>query len=95
MNEAESGAEWSERLAAEACAEAEPLFRSPGEREKLQSCATGLATAAAAFRAAHELALEGIKAGLKPRLHAWADFIVNPDVDPGMFFYLVLVDLLE
>lgn len=83
MNEAEAGAEWSERLAAEACSDAEPLFRCGSEREKLQSCATGLGAAAVAFRAAHDLALAGIKAALKPRVLAWAEVIADPGVDAG------------
>ncbi|KAI5634711.1 COG4 transport protein domain-containing protein [Phthorimaea operculella] len=83
MNEAEAGAEWSERLAAEACADAEPLHRNQQQRDMLHSCASGLGSAAAAFRAAHELALAGIKAALKPRVMAWAEVIADPTVDEG------------
>ncbi|XP_049870951.1 conserved oligomeric Golgi complex subunit 4 [Pectinophora gossypiella] len=78
MNEAEAGAEWSERLAAEACREAEPLLRTASERDKLVSCASGLGSAAAAFRAASDLALQGIKAALKHRVIAWAEFLADP-----------------
>ncbi|KAL0894360.1 hypothetical protein ABMA27_012984 [Loxostege sticticalis] len=81
-NETEAGGEWSERLAAEACAEADVLVRSDSDRDKLQSCAAGLAAAAAAYRAAHELALDGIKAALKPRVVAWAEYIADPGVEP-------------
>ncbi|GBP53187.1 Conserved oligomeric Golgi complex subunit 4 [Eumeta japonica] len=87
MSEADAGAEWAERLAAEACADAEPLFRaSPaasaeGERAKFQSCAAGLAAAATAFRTAHDLALAGLCAALKPRAAAWADAIASPTVE--------------
>ncbi|XP_028173345.1 conserved oligomeric Golgi complex subunit 4 [Ostrinia furnacalis] len=81
-NEAEAGGEWSERLAAEACAEAEVLVRAPADRDRLLSCAAGLAAAAAAYRAAHDLALDGIKAALKPRVVAWAEYIADPGCEP-------------
>lgn len=87
-NEAEAGAAWAERLAAEACADAEPLLRCSGEREKLHSCASGLGAAAAAFRAAHDLALAGIKAALKPRVLAWAERVADPGRDEGTYMYL-------
>lgn len=83
LAEAEAGAAWAERLAADACADAEPLLRRAGERDKLHSCAAGLGAAAAAFRAAHDLALAGVKAALKPRLSAWAEAVADPGVHPG------------
>lgn len=80
MNEAEAGAEWSERLAAEACSAASSagLARGEAESAKLSSCASGLGAAAAAFRAAHELALGALGASLQPRLAAWAQRLVDP-----------------
>ncbi|XP_039764530.1 conserved oligomeric Golgi complex subunit 4 [Pararge aegeria] len=82
MNEAEAGAEWSERLAAEACREAEALVRGADTaRAKLRSCAAGLGAAAAAFRAAHDLALAALRAALLPTAAAWADALVDPDTD--------------
>ncbi|XP_063891392.1 conserved oligomeric Golgi complex subunit 4 [Helicoverpa armigera] len=78
MNEAEAGAEWSERLASEACAAASSLARGPPELAKLTSCAAGLGTAAAAFRAAHELALSALVAALQPKLAAWAQRLADP-----------------
>ncbi|XP_045761149.1 conserved oligomeric Golgi complex subunit 4 [Maniola jurtina] len=81
MNEAEAGAEWSERLADEACREAEALCRAASARAKLRSCAAGLGAAAAAFRAAHELALAALRAALMPTGAEWADALVDPDTD--------------
>ncbi|XP_053599927.1 conserved oligomeric Golgi complex subunit 4 [Plodia interpunctella] len=83
MNEAESGGEWSERLASEAAGEAAALCRSERELDKLQSCAAGLAAAAAAFRAAHDLALAALLAALKPKVVAWAEYIADPGLDIG------------
>ncbi|XP_063529615.1 conserved oligomeric Golgi complex subunit 4 [Cydia strobilella] len=80
LNEAESGAEWSMRLATEACTLAEPLL-STGGRDKLVSCAESLATAAAAFKAARDLGLEGITAALKHKVTKWADAVADPDGD--------------
>ncbi|XP_063618138.1 conserved oligomeric Golgi complex subunit 4 [Cydia splendana] len=80
LNEAESGAEWSMRLATEACTLAEPLL-STGGRDKLVSCAESLATAAAAFKAARDLGLEGITAALKHKITKWADAVADPDGD--------------
>lgn len=85
MNECEAGAEWCEVLASEACAEAEPLYRSATERDKLQSCAAGLGGAAAALRAARDTARAAILAALKPRVNAWADALVSPQTDLGKF----------
>ncbi|XP_075991818.1 conserved oligomeric Golgi complex subunit 4 [Anticarsia gemmatalis] len=78
MNEAEAGAEWSERLATEACSASSALARSSAERDKLTSCAGGLGAAAAAFRAAHDLALAALTAAIHPRLVAWALRLVDP-----------------
>ncbi|KAJ8726004.1 hypothetical protein PYW07_000702 [Mythimna separata] len=78
MNEAEAGADWAERLASEACAAAAALARSAAERDKLTSCAAGLGTAAAAFRAAHDLALSALAAALHPKIVAWAQRLVDP-----------------
>ncbi|KAH9636202.1 hypothetical protein HF086_007154 [Spodoptera exigua] len=75
--EAEAGADWAERLAGEACGAAGALARGPPERAKLASCAAGLAGAAAAFRAAHDLALAALTAALVPKLQAWALYIVD------------------
>ncbi|KAM3959119.1 conserved oligomeric Golgi complex subunit 4 [Aphomia sociella] len=81
LNEAEAGAEWASRLAAEAVAEAEAgaLCRCARDAAKLRSCAAGLAAAAAAFRAAADLALAGLRAALQPRLAAWADALADPE----------------
>ncbi|CAB3248071.1 unnamed protein product [Arctia plantaginis] len=78
MNEAEAGAEWAERLATEACAAAGGLARGQAERDKLVSCAGGLASAAAAFRAAHDLALGALAQAVQPRLGAWAHRLADP-----------------
>lgn len=83
MNEAEAGAEWSERLASEACSVAESLLRSESERDKLQSCAAGLAGAAAAFRAASELGTAALLAALRPAVLAWAADLVAPAAGQG------------
>ncbi|XP_060810944.1 conserved oligomeric Golgi complex subunit 4 [Amyelois transitella] len=81
MNEAEAGGEWAERLAAEAVAEAAPLCRSRRELDKLQSCAAGLGSAAAAFVAAHELSLAALAAALKHKVVAWAEYLADPGRD--------------
>ncbi|XP_052746561.1 conserved oligomeric Golgi complex subunit 4 isoform X2 [Bicyclus anynana] len=81
VGEAAAGAEWAERLAGEACRDAEALCRSERARAKLRSCAAGLGAAAAAFRAAHELALGALRAALAPSAHQWADALVDPDPD--------------
>ncbi|XP_047544631.1 conserved oligomeric Golgi complex subunit 4 [Vanessa atalanta] len=84
-DEAENGAEWAERLAEEACLEAEALWRSGGDvqsgRAKLRSCAAGLGAAAGTFRAARDLALAALRAALLPALSDWADALVDPDTD--------------
>ncbi|XP_046961243.1 conserved oligomeric Golgi complex subunit 4 [Vanessa cardui] len=84
-DDAENGAEWAERLAEEACAEAEALWRSGGDvhsgRAKLRSCAAGLGAAAGTFRAARDLALAALRAALLPVLSDWADALVDPDTD--------------
>ncbi|XP_072936525.1 conserved oligomeric Golgi complex subunit 4 [Epargyreus clarus] len=81
MNEAESGAEWAERLALEACSAAESACRDAGERAKLRSCAAQLAAAAPAFRAAHDLALQAVRAALQPRAALWAEVLADPDTE--------------
>ncbi|XP_052756735.1 conserved oligomeric Golgi complex subunit 4 isoform X2 [Galleria mellonella] len=78
LNEAEAGGEWAERLASEAVAEAGALCRGERDAAKLASCAAGLGAAAAAFRAAHDLGLAGLRAALRPRLLAWADALADP-----------------
>ncbi|CAH2065740.1 unnamed protein product, partial [Iphiclides podalirius] len=78
LNTAESGAEWSERLAAEAVALCEPLCSAGAELAKLRSCAAGLGGAAAAFRHARHLALAALGAALQPRLDAWAARLAEP-----------------
>ncbi|RVE55165.1 hypothetical protein evm_000063 [Chilo suppressalis] len=78
MNEAESGAEWSERLAAEACEWGSSLSGGEGARERLISCAGGLAGAAGAYRAALELAQSALRAALAPPAHAWAARLAAP-----------------
>lgn len=83
MNEAEAGAEWAERLAAEACGAAGGLARGAAERAKLASCAAGLGGAAAAFRAAHDLALAALTHALQPRLLAWAHALAHPQPHAG------------
>ncbi|XP_050361624.1 conserved oligomeric Golgi complex subunit 4 [Nymphalis io] len=84
-DEAENGAEWAERLAEEACVEAEALWRAGGDvasgRAKLRSCAAGLGAAAGTFRAARDLALAALRAALLPALADWADALVDPDTD--------------
>ncbi|KPI98458.1 Conserved oligomeric Golgi complex subunit 4 [Papilio xuthus] len=75
---AECGAEWAERLAGEAVSLGGALCRRGPERDKLRSCAAGLAAAAAAFRHARHLALAALRAALQPRLHAWALHLAAP-----------------
>ncbi|KAF9819841.1 hypothetical protein SFRURICE_004195 [Spodoptera frugiperda] len=77
MAEAEAGADWAERLATEACGAAGVLARTAAEREKVASCAAGLGGAAAAFRAAQDLALAALTAALTPKLQAWALHLVD------------------
>lgn len=91
MNEAEAGAEWAERLASEACAAASALARGGAERDKLTSCAAGLGSAAAAFRAAHELALSALAAALHPKIVAWAQRLVDPAPHTGQRLIDVLL----
>ncbi|XP_073967690.1 LOW QUALITY PROTEIN: conserved oligomeric Golgi complex subunit 4 [Choristoneura fumiferana] len=78
LNEAEAGGEWSMRLASEACTLAEPLFLCSTGRDKLVSCASSLSGAAAAFRAARDLALQGVAAALKHKVAAWAQALADP-----------------
>ncbi|KAG6453009.1 hypothetical protein O3G_MSEX007920 [Manduca sexta] len=82
MSEAEAGAEWSERLATDAVQEGGRLARGAGERDKLASCAAGLAGAAESFRAAYDLARAALLAALKPKLLAWAEALADPGSDP-------------
>lgn len=80
MNEAECGASWSERLASEAVAQAVAgrVPRGETEMRKLHSCAAGLASAAAAFRAARDLAAAALAADLAAPARAWAVSLVSP-----------------
>lgn len=80
---AECGAEWAERLAGEAEALGAALCRRAAERDKLRSCAAGLAAAAAAFRAARRLALAALRAALQPRALAWALHLAAPGASPS------------
>ncbi|KAI8427339.1 hypothetical protein MSG28_001918 [Choristoneura fumiferana] len=66
------------RLASEACTLAEPLFLCSTGRDKLVSCASSLSGAAAAFRAARDLALQGVAAALKHKVAAWAQALADP-----------------
>ncbi|XP_038220470.1 conserved oligomeric Golgi complex subunit 4 [Zerene cesonia] len=81
MTEAEQGAEWSERIASEACEWADALCRTDSERDKVRSCAAGFADAAAAFRSVSQMGLAALRAALQPALAAWADYVVAPDLD--------------
>ncbi|OWR49834.1 putative oligomeric Golgi complex subunit 4 like protein [Danaus plexippus plexippus] len=82
LAEAEAGAEWTERLATEACSEAEAAARaSAGACDKLRSCAAGLSGAAASFRAVTELGVSSLRAALLPAVTAWGDALVDPDSD--------------
>ncbi|XP_045510801.1 conserved oligomeric Golgi complex subunit 4 [Colias croceus] len=81
MTEAEQGAEWSERIATEACEWADALCRTDSERDKVRSCAAGFADAAAAFRSVSHMGLAALRAALQPAVAAWADYVVAPDLD--------------
>lgn len=83
MTEAEQGAEWVERLASDACALGEPLCRNAADHDKLRSCATGYAAAAAAFRAAAVHARAALRAALQHTVTLWAHHLVDPSVDLG------------
>ncbi|XP_068621356.1 conserved oligomeric Golgi complex subunit 4 [Battus philenor] len=79
INEAESGAEFAERLASEAVSLCAGQCRGTAELAKLRSCAAGLAGAAAAFRHARHVGLTALRAALQPRAHAWAHHLTASD----------------